>query len=99
MPAYDYRCTVCDTTFEIVRSISDSGDVCCSICGGPTKRLFTPVGVHFKGSGFYNTDSRRSAASPATSGPATTKEPAESTGSCPASDGGSGCTGCSAASD
>lgn len=88
MPAYDYRCTACDVVFEVVRSISDSTAQTCPHCGGDTKRVFTPVGVHFKGSGFYNTDSRKAAAPE-------TKEPAASTGSCPASASG-GCAGCPA---
>ncbi|MBN2405343.1 MAG: FmdB family transcriptional regulator [Coriobacteriia bacterium] len=97
MPAYDFRCTVCDTTFEIVRKFSDSSDVLCPECGGQTKRVFTPVGVHFKGSGFYNTDSRRVPATPATNGVAEKKEPATAAGSCPSSGGESACAGCPAA--
>ena len=56
MPAYDYRCTACDERFEVTRSISDPVEVRCPACAGATKRVFTPVGVHFKGSGFYSTD-------------------------------------------
>lgn len=59
MPAYDYRCLTCDRTFEITRPLSDTTGVSCPDCGGETKRLFTPVGVVFKGSGFHNTDYRR----------------------------------------
>lgn len=58
MPAYDYRCTQCTTTFEVVRSITDRSEQECPSCGGQTKRVFSPVGVHFKGSGFHNTDYR-----------------------------------------
>jgi len=89
MPAYDYRCTACDNVFEIVRSISDNTSVTCPECGGDTKRVFTPVGVHFKGSGFYNTDSKKRPSSEK-------KEPASGAGSCPASETG-GCAGCPAA--
>lgn len=56
MPAYDFRCKDCSETFEVNRSSSDDSPVPCPICGGETKRVFTPVGVHFKGSGFHNTD-------------------------------------------
>jgi len=56
MPAYDYRCTACDERFEVTRSISDPAEVRCPTCAGATKRVFTPIGVHFKGSGFYTTD-------------------------------------------
>ena len=56
MPAYDYRCLSCDVVFELTRSFSDTSEVVCPTCGGATKRVFSPVGVHFKGSGFHNTD-------------------------------------------
>lgn len=56
MPAYDYRCTACDTVFEVNRRIGETAEESCPECGGATKRLFTPVGVQFKGSGFHNTD-------------------------------------------
>lgn len=58
MPAYDYRCLSCQSVFELTRSLSDTSEVRCPTCGGETKRLFTPVGVVFKGSGFHNTDYR-----------------------------------------
>ncbi|MFA5843645.1 MAG: FmdB family zinc ribbon protein [Coriobacteriia bacterium] len=58
MPSYDFRCTVCDETFEIVRRAADRADVTCPKCSSPAKRVFTPVGVHFKGSGFHSTDYR-----------------------------------------
>lgn len=58
MPAYDYRCPSCDLIFELTRSLSDTSEVSCPTCGGPAKRVFSPVGVVFKGSGFHNTDYR-----------------------------------------
>jgi putative FmdB family regulatory protein len=58
VPAYDYRCLSCETVFELIRAITDTSEVSCPSCGGPTKRVFTPVGVVFKGSGFHNTDYR-----------------------------------------
>ncbi|MDO8848304.1 MAG: zinc ribbon domain-containing protein [Coriobacteriia bacterium] len=58
MPAYDYRCLSCASVFELTRSLSDASEVVCPSCGGQTKRVFTPVGVVFKGSGFHNTDYR-----------------------------------------
>lgn len=58
MPAYDFRCLACERVFELTRSLSDTSDVTCPDCGGATKRIFTPVGVVFKGSGFHNTDYR-----------------------------------------
>lgn len=58
MPAYDYRCLSCASVFELTRSLSDTSAVSCPSCGSQTKRVFTPVGVVFKGSGFHNTDYR-----------------------------------------
>jgi len=56
MPLYDYRCTACGTTFEVNRQVGRAGEESCPDCGSDAKRVFTPVGVHFKGSGFHNTD-------------------------------------------
>jgi putative FmdB family regulatory protein len=58
MPRYDYRCEPCQDTFEIVRSAEDRTEVCCPTCGEAAKRVFSPVGVVFKGSGFHSTDYR-----------------------------------------
>lgn len=59
MPVYDYRCTTCDVRFEVSRPMGAAvTDVCCTSCGAEAKRVFTPVGVAFKGSGFHNTDYR-----------------------------------------
>ncbi|MHB1136076.1 MAG: FmdB family zinc ribbon protein [Coriobacteriia bacterium] len=58
MPAYDYRCPSCDDVFEVVRALTNREDVVCSKCGTTAKRLFSPVGVVFKGTGFHNTDYR-----------------------------------------
>jgi len=66
MPAYDYRCTACDTIFEVTRKAGSPAEEVCPECGGPTKRVFTPVGVVFKGSGFHNTDYNKTSPNPAT---------------------------------
>jgi putative FmdB family regulatory protein len=58
MPSYDYRCTACGERFEITRSISDRSAVTCPACSAEASRVFSPVGVLFKGSGFHNTDYR-----------------------------------------
>jgi len=84
MPAYDFRCTSCAHVCEVTRPGSDDSPVPCPMCGGVTKQVFHPVGVHFKGSGFHNTDNRKPAA------------PESAPATCPASDGG-GCAGCPAA--
>ena len=58
MPTYSYACTVCDNKFDIVQSFSDDSLTVCPECGGKLRKLFNSVGVVFKGSGFYATDSR-----------------------------------------
>jgi len=58
MPKYDYVCTACDTVFEVTRSMTSTATEHCPACGEIGKRVFTPVGVAFKGSGFHNTDYR-----------------------------------------
>ena len=99
MPAYDYRCTACRELFEITRSSSDDAVVCCPECGAPSKRVFTPVGVVFKGSGFYSTDSKtKSAAGSSPSEAGSTDGAAPAAPPCPATQGG-GCAGCPAAAD
>lgn len=88
MPAYDYKCKTCGEVFEITRSASDTAQVGCPGCGGDTKRVFSPVGVVFKGSGFYTTDSKgRSAVA---------KKPEGKPAPCPAKESGA-CSNCPAA--
>lgn len=58
MPRYDYACTACDHRFEAVQSFSDAPLTECPGCGGRLRKLISPVGVVFKGSGFYRNDSR-----------------------------------------
>jgi putative FmdB family regulatory protein len=55
MPIYEYRCKK-GHTFEVMQRISDDPVTTCEVCGIPVERVFHPVAVHFKGSGFYNTD-------------------------------------------
>lgn len=55
MPIYEYRCTQ-GHTFEVMQRMSDDPVVSCETCEAPVERVFHPVAVHFKGSGFYNTD-------------------------------------------
>jgi putative FmdB family regulatory protein len=55
MPIYEYRCDK-GHTFEVMQRMSDDALTECSICGAPVQRVFHPVAIHFKGSGFYNTD-------------------------------------------
>ena len=55
MPIYEYRCEK-GHTFEVLQRMSDDPIEKCEVCGAPVQRVFRPVAVHFKGSGFYNTD-------------------------------------------
>jgi putative FmdB family regulatory protein len=55
MPIYEYRCEN-GHTFEVIQSMSDDPVETCEVCGAPVERVFHPVAVHFKGSGFYSTD-------------------------------------------
>jgi putative FmdB family regulatory protein len=55
MPIYEYRCDK-GHNFEVMQRMSDDALTECSICGAPVQRVFHPVAIHFKGSGFYNTD-------------------------------------------
>jgi putative FmdB family regulatory protein len=58
MPTYEYACTECGDRTEAVQSISDPPLTTCTVCGGRLRKVFSPVGIVFKGSGFYRTDSR-----------------------------------------
>jgi putative FmdB family regulatory protein len=58
MPTYQYRCTECGEDLEAVQKFSDAALTTCPTCGGQLRKVFNPVGVVFKGSGFYRTDSR-----------------------------------------
>lgn len=58
MPTYSYACTECDNRFDIVQSFSDDSLTVCPACSGKLRKLFNSVGIVFKGSGFYRTDSR-----------------------------------------
>ncbi|CCQ17610.1 putative uncharacterized protein [Rhodococcus sp. AW25M09] len=58
MPTYSYACTECDNRFDIVQSFTDDTLTVCPACSGKLRKLFNSVGIVFKGSGFYRTDSR-----------------------------------------
>jgi len=55
MPIYEYRCTK-GHSFEVMQSVNDEPLKKCQVCGSPVRRVLHPPAVHFKGSGFYNTD-------------------------------------------
>ena len=67
MPTYQYACTACGHQLEVVQSFADSALTVCPECEGSLRKLFSGVGVVFKGSGFYRTDSRASSAKSTTS--------------------------------
>lgn len=84
MPTYQYACTECGHSFEQFQSFSEDALTVCPECDGRLRKLFNAVGVVFKGSGFYRTDSRAGSSS---STPAST--PASASASSSSSDSGS----------
>lgn len=78
MPTYQYTCTECGEPLETVQKFSDEPLTVCPACGGRLRKVFSPVGIVFKGSGFYRTDSRKSATAAAPAAKDTDKSPAES---------------------
>ncbi|ALV46255.1 FmdB family transcriptional regulator [Arthrobacter alpinus] len=82
MPTYAYACKDCNHAFDIQQSFSDDSLSICPECRGTLRKKFNSVGVVFKGSGFYRTDSRSTsssvpaAAAPATAAPASAPTPA-----------------------
>ena len=67
MPLYEYECTVCGVRFERRQHMEDDPVELCPECGGEVRRLIQPVGVVFKGKGFYVTDNRKVTSSTAVS--------------------------------
>ena len=61
MPLYEYECGSCGVRFERLQHLDEEPVKVCPECGGQVRRLFQPVGIIFKGSGFYVTDHRRGA--------------------------------------
>jgi putative FmdB family regulatory protein len=63
MPTYEYRCKDCGEHLEVVQSFTDDALTECPACGGSLRKVFGNIGITFKGSGFYKTDSRKAATS------------------------------------
>ena len=80
MPTYQYTCTDCGEPVEAVQKFTDEPLSMCAACGGRLRKVFSPVGIVFKGSGFYRTDSRNGSV---TASDKKDKQPSESK---PASD-------------
>ncbi|MFD7403284.1 FmdB family zinc ribbon protein [Streptomyces sp. NPDC059866] len=97
MPTYQYQCTECGEGLEAVQKFTDDALTECPNCGGRLKKVFSAVGIVFKGSGFYRNDSRgsSSSSSPASSKPSTSSS---STSSSSSSDSKASGTGTSAGS-
>jgi putative FmdB family regulatory protein len=68
VPTYQYACTTCGEQVEAVQRFTDDPLTVCPACGGSLRKVFSPVGIVFKGSGFYRTDSRKAAAKAEDSG-------------------------------
>ncbi|MFN8189206.1 MAG: FmdB family zinc ribbon protein [Nocardioidaceae bacterium] len=99
MPTYQYACTECGHSFEQVQSFSDDALTHCPECDGRLRKVFNAVGVVFKGSGFYRTDSRSaSTASDTSSSTSTSTSSSGSSGSSGSSDSSSGSAGASTSS-
>ena len=93
MPTYSYACTECDNRFDAVQAFTDDALTTCPQCSGRLRKLFNSVGVVFKGSGFYRTDSRDSGKSSAS----VSAEKSSSSESSGPSDAGSSASGASKA--
>jgi len=81
VPTYQYTCTECGEPLETVQKFSDEPLTLCPACGGRLRKVFSPVGIVFKGSGFYRTDSRKAATAAAPAAKDKDKSPAESSSS------------------
>ncbi|MFL6126105.1 FmdB family zinc ribbon protein [Actinophytocola sp.] len=75
MPTYQYACTACDHRFDAVQSFSDASLTECPECGGKLRKLYGSVGVVFKGSGFYRTDSRSESKASSASSSSSSEKP------------------------
>ncbi|SED01328.1 putative regulatory protein, FmdB family [Streptomyces misionensis] len=101
MPTYQYQCTECGEGLEAVQKFTDDALTECPNCGGRLKKVFSAVGIVFKGSGFYRNDSRgsTSSSSPAakSSGSSSTSGSSSSDSKSPSASSASSSTGTSAA--
>lgn len=88
MPTYSYRCRDCEVAFDIQQSFDEDSLTVCPECDGALRKVFNTVGVVFKGSGFYRTDSRAGAG--ASAGAASGSSSDKGSGGSSSSDGGSG---------
>jgi len=78
VPTYSYACTECDNRFDAVQAFTDDALTSCPQCSGRLRKLFNSVGVVFKGSGFYRTDSREGGKSATVAADSSSSEKASS---------------------
>ncbi len=90
MPTYQYSCTACGEPLEVVQKFTDDALTVCPSCGGQLRKLYNAVGIVFKGSGFYRTDSRSVSSSTVPAGASGSS--GSSSDSAPSSDSGSSST-------
>ncbi|WP_393081907.1 FmdB family zinc ribbon protein [Streptomyces sp. LN704] len=81
MPTYQYQCTECGEGLEAVQKFTDDALTECPNCGGRLKKVFSAVGIVFKGSGFYRNDSRGSSSTSSPASKPSTSSPASSSSS------------------
>jgi putative FmdB family regulatory protein len=81
VPTYSYACTECDNRFDAVQAFTDDALTSCPQCSGRLRKLFNSVGVVFKGSGFYRTDSREGGKSATVAADSSSSEKASSSAS------------------
>ena len=86
MPTYQYTCTDCGEPVEAVQKFTDDPLTVCAACGGRLRKVFSPVGIVFKGSGFYRTDSRNGSVTASDKSDKSDKKDQQPTESKPASD-------------
>jgi putative FmdB family regulatory protein len=81
VPTYQYTCTECGEPLEAVQKFTDAPLTVCPACGGRLRKVFSAVGIVFKGSGFYRTDSRNGSSATAPAASSATSDSASGNGS------------------
>jgi putative FmdB family regulatory protein len=81
VPTYQYTCTECGEPLEAVQKFTDAPLTVCPACGGRLRKVFSAVGIVFKGSGFYRTDSRNGSSATAPAASSSTSDSGSSNGS------------------
>ena len=102
MPTYEYACRSCGEHLEVVQSFKDEPLTECPACKGTLRKVFSPIGITFKGSGFYKTDSRSASSSKSSSSESGSSAPSEkssSSDSAPSKSSDSGSSGSSTSSN